>query len=624
MKTIKALIPFFVVLLTAVPALAQFNTTDFGDTKIPIMLSADMLSYDRENKIYTAEGNVEITRGNMVLKADRISMNGATKEAEADGHVYFFNGTDEIKADRFKLNIDTQTGIVYKGMIFYADKHFYVTGDELEKLGENTYRVREASITSCDGEVPDWKLTGKESEVTLNGWAKLRGGAFWVKNFPIIYIPYGIFPVRTKRQSGLLFPLIGASDKKGFRFRDSFFWAINRSMDATFTADVMTDRGVMGGLEYRYALKNDLRGEMSYNFIDDSGITNADGTKSERGFRWSLDVYHRQTLPGNIQALVDVNMVSDNSFLDDFSDDINIQTNSYLESRVSFLKEWYRSAALLDASWFDDLSGVNDDLTLQRLPRFTYYVRPLPLFGTPVSFEMSPSVTKFVRDEGVEGVRLDLNPRLAANFTNGYFSLTPWVEGDLSWWWLDGDKNFPSETDRATYTAGVELSTYLAKTYKSGSDTYSSIKHIMKPVVGYWYSPPLGEQDYPDFDSKDHVRSGSLLYVALVNRILGERRTTEGRGTVDELLYAEIGTGIDFEPDIPWLGYQVKDPHLISYFDVRFYPMSYVSVQGRGRYDHELRPVLVSEHGHELYRQAGGRPHDRLCRRIGRYLPHAL
>lgn len=593
MKALKSIV-CFAVFLIAVSSFAQFPEAEFGDSTLPIMVSADMLSYDRENKIYTAEGNVEITRGPMVLKADRIIMNGETKEAEATGNVYFFNGTDQINAERFTINIDTQTGIVYKGMIFYADKHMYVTGDELEKMGEKTYRIREGSLTSCDGPVPDWKITGKRSEVTLEGYGKIWGGAFWIRNVPVLYLPFGMFPARTKRASGFLFPLFGASDTRGFRFKTAYFWAINRRMDATFSADIMTERGVMGGLEYRYFLKKDLRGELSYTFIDDMGIENPDKTESERGFRWGLDVYHRQTLPGDIQALADINLVSDDTYFEDFADNINLKTSPYLESRVSLLKEWYLASLLLDASWFENLNDLtnSDRFTLQRLPRLSAFVRPVSLFGTPMNFEMDASVANFYRDEGVRGLRLNINPRLTANIATGYVSITPWVEGDLAWWWLEGDDAFPTEIDRATYTAGVELSTYLARTYPRDSGTYSFIRHIIKPVVGYRYSPPLDEESYPYFDSTDRVRSTSLLYVSLVNRIMARRASSDGRGTTDELLYAEIGAGIDFEPDIPWIGYSVTSPHVISFFELRFSPSSYVSLRGKGRYDHELERFL--------------------------------
>lgn len=594
MKTLQALACLIVVLIAAPGAFAQFPEADFGDTTIPIMVSADMLSYDRENKIYTAEGNVEITRGPMVLKADRVSMNGETKEAEATGNVYYFNGSDEIKGDRFKLNIDTQTGVVYKGMMFYADKHFYITGDEMEKLGEKTYRIREGSLTSCDGAVPAWKITGKRTEVTLEGYGKIWNGAFWIKNFPVAYIPFGIYPARTKRASGFLFPSFGQSGRKGFEVRNAYFWAINRSMDATFTVDVMTERGVLGGLEYRYFLRPDLRGILNYTFIDDAGYDLEDGTKSEEGFRWGVEYYHRQTFPGDIKALVDINLVSDDTYLEDFTDNVNMRTSSYLESSASLLKEWYPVSMMLDASWFQNLNDNidSDRATVQRLPRFTTYVRPASLFGTPVAFEMDGSVTNFYREEGVRALRLNVAPRLTANIAPGYFSITPWIEGDFSWWWINGDSSYPDEMDRATYTAGVEFSTYLAKTYALDSDTYSSMRHIIKPVVGYRYSPPMDEESYPNFDDKDRIRSTSLLYVSLINRILAHRTKAEDNGFSDELLYAEIGVGVDFMPDIPWLGYSVDDPHTVSYFELRYSPSSYITFRGKGRFDHTIDRVL--------------------------------
>jgi LPS-assembly protein len=594
MKTLQAIACLIVVLIAAPAALAQFPEADFGDTTIPIIVSADMLSYDRESKVYTAEGNVEITRGAMVLKADRVTMNGVTKEAEAVGKVYFFNGVDEINAERFTLNIDTQTGVVYKGMIFYADKHFYITGDELEKLGEKTYRIRGGSLTSCDGDVPAWKITGKRSEVTLEGYGKVWNGAFWIKNFPVFYVPFGMFPARTKRASGFLFPVFGQSDENGFRFKTAYFWAINRSMDATFSADIMTERGVMGGIEYRYFLQKDLRGELSYTFIDDSGYTDDDGVRSEEGFRWGLDVYHRQTLPGDIQALLDVHVVSDDTYLEDFADNINIRTTPYLESRASLLKEFYAVSMLLDASWFENLSDEDnsDRTTVQRLGRFSTFVRPVSLFGSPIAFEMGGSVTNFYRDEGVRALRLNVAPRLSANIAPGYFSITPWIEGDFNWWWIDGDNSYPDEMDRATYTAGVEISTYLARTYTPSRAKYSSIRHIIKPVIGYRYSPPMDEESYPYFDDKDRIRSTSLLYVSLINRILARRASTKGAAVSDELLYAEIGAGVDFEPDIPWLGYSVDDPHVISYFELRYSPIPHVSIRGKGRYDHNLDRLL--------------------------------
>src|SRR5258708_21130828 len=45
------------------------------------------------------------------------------------------------------------------------------------------------------------------------------------------------------RQSGFLIPTIGTSNSKGTIVGDSFYWAINRSMDATLGAEYLSRPG---------------------------------------------------------------------------------------------------------------------------------------------------------------------------------------------------------------------------------------------------------------------------------------------------------------------------------------------------------------------------------------------
>ena len=39
------------------------------------------------------------------------------------------------------------------------DQNIHITGEEAEKLGENRYRVREGTFTTCDAERPPWKFS---------------------------------------------------------------------------------------------------------------------------------------------------------------------------------------------------------------------------------------------------------------------------------------------------------------------------------------------------------------------------------------------------------------------------------------------------------------------------------
>lgn len=584
-----ALLLFFA--FQTLPSLAQVKNLKFDDPNIPINVSADMLTYDRENGIYTAEGNVEITRGSLLLKADKVTLWGETKVAEAEGNVYFYDGEDKVEGDRVKINMDTQTGIIYNGMIFYAEKNFYITGEELEKLGDKTYHIMRGTLTTCDGDYPAWKILAKEADLTIGGYAIVKSGIFNIKEVPVFYWPIGIFPVKRKRQSGFLIPNVGFSDRHGARFLVSYYWAINKSMDATLLADIMTKRGTKVGLEYRYFLRKDLEGQVNYSYIYDN-ITNHN--------RWSLHFDHRQTLPGNIKAYADVNLVSDDNYLDDLRyayDHIPKKTSRYLESKASLVREWDWIGIYLDGSWFDDIRDRDDDTTLQRLPRLTINTMPLKIPAIPLYFDMSPTFVNYHRDRGIDGQRLDLNPRLTMPINLDYVSIVPWVEGRFTKWWLYGDRDYDHHIDRNTYLAGVEMFTYISRKYNVNSDSYAYLTHLIRPTVSFTYSPDQDQYKYPYLDSTDWIRGRSLLKLSLINRIVGKTNGSDDDSRMKQLLYFEMGLDIDFEPDYEYLGYRPSGTYFVSFYDLKFTPNKYLTLSFKGEYEHNRNKFILLSGG---------------------------
>ena len=72
---------------------------------------------------------------------------------------------------------------------------------------------------------------------------------FGPKNIPVFYTPFFLFfPSCLDRQSGLLIPNMGLSDRKGFEFDQPLYWAIDDSSDLTFYDHYMTKRGHKIGL----------------------------------------------------------------------------------------------------------------------------------------------------------------------------------------------------------------------------------------------------------------------------------------------------------------------------------------------------------------------------------------
>ena len=63
----------------------------------PIDIEADELSYDREQQLYHANGQVEVTRGDLSLKAEHAQLNMATRELVAWGNVLLREGEDVVE-----------------------------------------------------------------------------------------------------------------------------------------------------------------------------------------------------------------------------------------------------------------------------------------------------------------------------------------------------------------------------------------------------------------------------------------------------------------------------------------------------------------------------------------------
>src|SRR5205814_6050098 len=79
-----------------------------------------------------------------------------------------------------------------------------------------------------------------------------RNSIFRLESVPLFYLPYVMVPTSDRaRSTGFLIPSTSSSTTKGRSLRESFYWAINRSADATFTGEYFTKRGPAGAIDFR-------------------------------------------------------------------------------------------------------------------------------------------------------------------------------------------------------------------------------------------------------------------------------------------------------------------------------------------------------------------------------------
>jgi LPS-assembly protein len=534
----KVVLVLFLLLLSAVTAAAVDRLPEAGITDI----EAVHLVYDREHNRYVASGEVVITRREMVLKADRAILDNNRREFEAWGHVLLDDGGNYLACRYLRFQIDSQTGVIQDGRIFLRDKHFYITGREINKLGPEEYTASEATLTTCDAAKPAWMIRCDTVKIDREGYAVVDDAVFAVKNVPVVWLPKGIFPVNTKRNSGFLLPYAGYGSEDGVIIKNAYFWAIDDSHDATFYLDWYGKRGLMPGAEYRYVLGENAHGELRGSWISDDQVDDDKPRYTDADTdRWSLGWRHYQDFASGWWARAAVQLVSDNMFLEDFPDaftssfideldDADWETDRDLRSSVYGAKSWQRFNVTLDMQYYDSLILENNDDVLQQLPELTLTAFRQPLGASPLFWDLTAVYTHFWREEGMRGQRFDIRPQLVLPVQLGAFTLTTALAGrETAWLTENDDRGGGSDSDsREMLEAEVMLETTLARVYNVQAFGLDRLKHTLEPAVVYRYVPDVDQDEMPFFDRYDRIYQQNNIRYGFLSRLIGRYRQAGG------------------------------------------------------------------------------------------------
>jgi len=518
----------------------------------PWHIAADTVSYDNAARRYVAEGNVRINRGAVRLTADQVRFDHRTMDAAASGHVVLISGKDVLIGDSIEINLQDQIGTVTEGTIFLEENHFYIRGEKIEKLGENTYAAERASVSTCDGPTPAWKITGRKLDVTLEGYGVVRHAALWARDVPVLYAPIFVFPAKRQRQTGLLPPEFGTSSRKGTFYIQPFFWAINEQSDLTYAPHYMSDRGLKNDLEYRYVIDPQTKGTLMADYLRDQEVDDGLGDNSEdwgylgdNFLRPNKDRYwyrmkHDQGLPFGFRGRIDLDIVSDQDYLSEFRNGYSgfIETRDYFRdtfgrdlddyndpirtNQAIVTREWERFSLNGGVVWLDDttqrwtdefaaLSPLPKlDTQLQRLPLIRFDALRQPLGKTPLLFDMDTEWTYFYSDDNTRAARVDLHPRVTWPFRLGRaLYIEPSAGLRQTAWFVNDFQNIPEEEakDKASYRTlydlKLDVSSEFSRVYGIDGDEWQALRHTVLPRVVYTYIPEKDQEKYPAFIGQD-------------------------------------------------------------------------------------------------------------------------
>jgi len=399
-----------------------------------VAVDAQSLTYERETNTLVARGGVTLTRGDTTLTADEVRYDRTNAVAEARGHVVITDPEATVEGDFAHLNLDDESGWVEAGTAELKPSNYRLTGARIDKRGGPLYAASNGVFTTCRCgglEKPSWSIAGATSDITLEGTGVVRHATFRVKDIPVLYFPYFLFPAKTDRQSGFLFPRLANSNRRGFQYEQPFFWAINKSTDATVAVDLETAArvGVIG--EYRYLLSRTARGNFTAAYYNEQIRGRPAGTVAPNGQtpdipenRFAFSGQHRQPFYGGSQLYLRLFAISDDAFLKEINTfafstrrDLALRSTRFTTSRAGIVKSWDNGLAWVETAYYQDLIDPQP-LALQKLPRLEAE-HAVPLLGDLLVGRLDGQAIDYQRERGYGGLRGDLGPELFLPFHLG-------------------------------------------------------------------------------------------------------------------------------------------------------------------------------------------------------------
>ena len=470
----------------------------------------------REGGRLVFEGGVEFETGDARILADVVTWDPGARVAIAEGDVVLSFPGAVLTGRRLRYDAGSGTGEIEDVTGYFAENGAIMRARRAQRVGPRRIRVEDAWFSTCTQPVPYWSFRIRRGTFDLGAYAYLSGVSFRAQNMPLFYTPYLVWPIKTGRASGLLFPEFNNSDKLGASIALPFYWAFSDHADVTLLFEGFTRVGFGLGAELNWLPTPDGRAEGRMRWIDD---------RVRRRNRYRYEWRHRQPSLFGFDLRANIDIVSDFDYFTDYETDLLLASSPRTDSRVTLTREWSWYTFSIDMRRQEQFfvgggqatSVLTGRVVNQKLPDLELRGRSRRLGNLPLYLSFVSSVSHFtrrieappagqfsvLRDEDLvvssddRWRRIDAAPRLSMPLVRqawGDLTLTLGWRG--TWYSARQDPSaggaiVDDALWRSLFDAGFQFSgPRFQRIYQTPKWAYSpKLKHVIEPFVNYTYRP---------------------------------------------------------------------------------------------------------------------------------------
>jgi len=531
----------------------SLNSTDSlnqkKDTDINAVVFAnakDSLIFDVQNKEMYLFGEGDIKYKQTSLKSANIKINFETNELEAAGKKdttdslnaklletpILMEASDTYEGTSIKYNFKTQQGFISLAKNSAENKTYY--GEKVKKVDKKTFFIEDGKFTTCDADTPHYYFGADKMKIIQGSHIIAKWIFMYIGGVPFpIPLPWGVFPNKTGRASGIIAPNYGYNQSQGWYLRNmGYFYVVNDYMDATLTGDYYFKGG--------YGLRGRMRYNKRYNYIGNvnGGFSNkvlneyGDPDYSER-FEWNINVNHNQTITPTMQLDVRLKFMS-SDYLQFNSPNINDLVRQEIVSNATFSKRWEESGINLSMNYNRTQNLQTGDIT-EDLPNVSISksrVYPFKsntgsskdkswyeLIGYDYSGNFKNNRRKISGESTIHGgISHSFNVSASPKF--GHLSLSPSLQVNSKWYNKRQIQKIESSLDSSgkdslyftsydindlntvnTFNFSLSASTKLYGMAQPQILGISAFRHTFEPRLSYSYHPDFSSDFWGYYDT---------------------------------------------------------------------------------------------------------------------------
>lgn len=514
---------------------------------------------------YLLVKDVEVTCNDIQIFADEAEVFRDVDRVRASGNVVFVSGTSRISAERLEFNMRTKTGTFYvasgianlesrgvdRSLFGTQEPDAYFWGNTIEKLGPKTYRISRGGFTTCVQPTPRWEMVAGTVTLTLEKRAVLSNMVLKVKDVPVFYLPAMYYPINKEdRATGFLIPIYGSSNIKGQTLNNAFFWAINRSQDATLYHSFYSKTGQSVGGEYRYVQSAGSTGNFQTTVVREHEATYTQSDGTDETFP-GIDSYTitgtvLQQLPARLRLTGSANYFSSLIAQQRYQQNIFAATNRTRNFGVNLAGNWRGNSISGTLDRNETFTNDTDSTVAGSRPRLNYTRSEQRIAGVPIYVGGNSEYVELIRTGRIPAgetelglKRLDLVPTIRVPFTKLQFLTfnssirlheTFWSESYAP---RDSAADPPVRIQEGVHRSYFDLTSsitgpVLTKIFNTPGRTYAQkFKHVIEPslIISRKTAFDNGLRIIP-LEGTDYTVGGHTDYTyALNNRLYAKKES---------------------------------------------------------------------------------------------------